>query len=132
MNKHVKCNPCCNCDPSCQWFTRPSTDRGQKFDEGKLDFTLLEPAMLEAYTRIRMYGNQKYAPDSWKEVPGAYKRYLAAALRHLLAELEDKYSYDESGMPHLWHALCNLGFLCYFMKEETSDKTEDKTPNTKK
>lgn len=93
------------------------TEQGQKFDQGKPDYTLLEPLMLEAYTRVREFGNRKYEPDSWKSVPNAYRRYLAAALRHLIAELSDPRGKDEdSGLPHIWHALCNLGFLCYFLE----------------
>ena len=34
-------------------------------------------------------------------------------MRHLLAYIDDPKSIDaESGLPHLWHAACNMAFLC--------------------
>jgi hypothetical protein len=59
-----------------------------------------------------MYGNKKYgSADNWKKVEPV--RYRDAMMRHLLAYIDDPEAVDaESGLPHLWHAACNMAFLC--------------------
>jgi hypothetical protein len=59
-----------------------------------------------------MYGNKKYgSSDNWKNV--SPQRYRDAFFRHWLEYIDDPKSIDaESGLPHLWHAACNLAFLC--------------------
>ena len=86
----------------------PAPDQTAKADEGKLQITLVPTDVIRAIARIRMYGNQKYHdPDNWKTVEPA--RYRDALMRHLLAYIDDPKSKDEeSGLPHLWHAACNM------------------------
>ena len=81
-----------------------------KADAGKLQLTLVPRSI------IRMYGNAKYgSPDNWKQVE--IERYRDAAFRHFLAYLDDPHGVDaESGLPHLWHAACNIAFLCEMEK----------------
>ena len=99
----------------------PAPDQTAKADEGKLQITLVPTDVIRAIARIRMYGNQKYHdPDNWKTVEPA--RYRDALMRHLLAYIDDPKSKDEeSGLPHLWHAACNIAFLCAL--EEVDDET---------
>lgn len=62
---------------------------------------------------VREYGCQKYptgGKDNWKQVDP--ERYRDAAFRHFLQYIRDPKSVDEeSGLPHLWHWLCNGAFL---------------------
>ena len=73
--------------------------------------TLVPREIIRSIAKIRMFGNRKYgSPDNWKEVDK--ERYKNALLRHLLAYLDDPSSVDEeSGLPHLYHASCNMAFL---------------------
>ena len=83
-----------------------------KADGGKLRLTLVPTEAVEAVAAIRMYGVQKYTdPENWKRVEK--ERYKDAALRHFIRYTREPYGMDdESNLPHLWHCLCNLFFLC--------------------
>ena len=83
-----------------------------KQDAGKLQITLVPTQIIRAIAEVRMYGNKKYgSADNWKQVEP--RRYRDAMMRHLLAYIDDPEAVDaESGLPHLWHAACNMAFLC--------------------
>lgn len=86
-------------------------DQTAKADAGKLQLSLVPGNLIRACAVVRMYGNQKYGdPDNWKQVEP--QRYRDAAYRHWLAYIDDHTAVDpESGIPHLWHCICNLAFL---------------------
>lgn len=67
----------------------PPTVRGSiKHDADKPNmemFVSYFPRALLAAARPGMYGAEKYVRDGWGDVPDGERRYLAAALRHLLA-----------------------------------------------
>lgn len=81
-----------------------------KFDEGKIEYHLFPIKSLAKITKVLMYGAKKYSPDNWRKCADN-NRYYDAALRHLLAWKGGELKDPESGMPHLWHAACNLIFL---------------------
>lgn len=89
-----------------------------KADAGKLRLSLVPPELILAVGEIREYGLKKYGdPENWRRVEA--QRYWDAALRHALAAWNDYTAVDpESGMPHIWHMACNLGFLIQLHGEE--------------
>lgn len=89
-----------------------------KADAGKLHLSYVPPAAITAIARIREHGVVKYkSPDNWRNVEP--ERYHEALLRHVLAMWDDPGSVDEeSGLPHLWHVMCNGAFLCEMMEGE--------------
>lgn len=84
---------------------------GQKFDSAKARYDLLPFAALESVVDVLTYGAKKYAPDQWRDVPEARRRYFAAALRHLVAWWGGERLDKESGLHHLAHATCCVMFL---------------------
>lgn len=117
-------NPCAGCpdyeaphgcksDGGCG---KPQTFQDCKADAGKLRLSLVPTAAIKAIAAIRMYGVEKYKdPDNWKQVEA--QRYIDAMYRHLLAFVDEPTGMDgESGLPHLWHLMCNGAFLCGFME----------------
>lgn len=92
-------------------------DYSIKSDAGKYKPTLCHPSLIEAVARVREYGAAKYGNNEcWKRVEE--QRYKDALYRHWLAYLENPDGVDEeSGMPHLWHAACNMDFLVEMQKE---------------
>lgn len=55
-------------------------------------------------------GTKKYGdPDNWRKVEP--QRYRDALYRHWLAYLRGEKCDPESGLPHLWHLVCNAAFL---------------------
>lgn len=81
-----------------------------KADQGKVRPTLVPPSLVLAVAKIREYGCAKYHdPDNWKRVEP--QRYRDALYRHLLAYFAGEENDEESGLPHLHHAACNIAFL---------------------
>lgn len=89
-----------------------------KADAGKIRPTLVHTSLIRAVAEVRGYGARKYGdPDNWRTV--SPERYKDALCRHLLAYLDDSQAVDEeSGLPHLWHAACNIDFLIEFAEKE--------------
>lgn len=89
------------------------SDQMAKKDGGKLQLTLVPMEMVEAAAVVRMYGNEKYpdgGADNWKQVD--VERYRNALFRHLFQYLREPYGIDhESGLPHWYHAVCNVAFI---------------------
>ena len=84
-------------------------DRVKDKDE-KPQMRLILPKAATALVRIREYGLKKYTDaNNWKHV--SKDDWLDALMRHLMKYLDGEKIDDESGMPHLWHAICNLSYL---------------------
>ena len=94
------------------YVDKNAPDQSAKQDAGKLQITLVPTQIIRDIAEVRMYGNKKYgSADNWKQVEPV--RYRDAFMRHLLAYIDDPEGVDaESGLPHLWHAACNIAFLC--------------------
>lgn len=84
---------------------------GDKYDAEKLRWDLLPINTIEGIVGVLTFGARKYAPDGWRSVPEAKRRYFAALLRHLFAWWRGETHDRESGLHHLHHAGCCLIFL---------------------
>lgn len=84
---------------------------GIKYDSQKPEPTLVPPNAIESVIKILTFGAQKYSRDGWKSLDDLHRRYLNACLRHLLEYQKGNPIDDESGMPHLAHAVCSLLFV---------------------
>ena len=64
--------------------TEIKTDKkeGVKYDDDKLDWSLLPIEPTEKIVEVLMFGAKKYAPDNWKYVDNSQTRYYNAAMRH--------------------------------------------------
>mgnify|MGYP001602383448 CR=1 FL=1 len=90
---------------------QPSPSGGRKLDDGKAGWNLIPWSALREVVAVLDYGARKYAPDDWRKVPDARRRYHNAAMRHLVASFEGEDIDPESGLPHLAHAAACLLFL---------------------
>lgn len=89
----------------------------------KVPLAMVPQQALIGTARIFGYGAKKYAPGNWygaNLADGAGERYISAAFRHLVAMQGPDGLYttdtlgqrdDESGLPHLDHAICSLIML---------------------
>lgn len=97
---------------------KPSEATGVKYDNGKLQWTLLPFRAINEVLEVLAFGAKKYAADNWKIVPEARTRYVDAAFRHLSDwHLKEKTD-GETGKSHLAHAICCLLFLLWFEQED--------------
>jgi hypothetical protein len=91
---------------------------GVKFDNEKVDWTLVPFKAMEPVVRVLEHGANKYSADNWKIVKNARHRYLAAAYRHMNAINDGEWVDDKetggSGEPHAAHVICCMLFLLWF------------------
>lgn len=95
---------------------------GSKFDGAKARYDLIPPNALDLVARVLEFGARKYAPENWRKVPDARRRYFAAVQRHLWAWWRGQANDSESGLPHIAHALCCAFFI---LELETEQRDHD-------
>ena len=111
---------CCNCYNT---EMEPEVEKGGiimdqsiKKDKGKPRCDLVPPEWTLAMAEVLTFGVEKgYREESWREVE--VKRYIASTLRHFYAFQLGEDRDPESGLPHLAHALTNIGFLLTLTKK---------------
>jgi hypothetical protein len=87
---------------------REDAPTNMKADVGKVDMAALPLDALAIVARVFEHGNRKYGLDNWlSQDVATLRRYAAAALRHLMARQRGEIL-DESGLPHLAHAVASL------------------------
>lgn len=83
---------------------------GVKYDNAKPRISLIPAVALWEESKVLTFGAQKYESHNWRK--GIYyERLINAALRHLLSFSAGENLDPESGLHHLAHARCCLGFL---------------------
>jgi hypothetical protein len=87
---------------------------GVKYDGSKRRYSLLPWAAVRSVVDVLEYGARKYAPDNWRKVPDARRRYYDATMRHVDAWWAGELLDSESHLPHLAHAACCVIFLLAF------------------
>ena len=95
-----------------------------KFDEGKLDWTLLPMDSLEDVVKVLALGAKKYneqgdGPDTWNWTKGSGLgkwRLLKSLFRHLTSYMRGEIYDPESGVNHLAHVVCNCLFILHYHK----------------
>lgn len=88
---------------------------GARYNGGKADLSLIPLSTLEDEARVWMYGKEKYAAWNWAKGM-AWSVPFACAMRHLAAWQAGQDIDEESGQPHLAHAMCNLRMLTLYSK----------------
>ena len=91
-----------------------------KSDNGKPKPTLCPAKIITAVARIRECRIKKYGDsDSWKDVEP--QRHMDTASGRFVVYIKDPLGVDEdSGLPHLWHLVCNTAFL-YKLEDRSSN-----------
>ena len=83
--------------------------------------------MIEALGKVLTHGSKKYGDRNWENGIN-YSRVYGAIQRHLLDWLKGNYvdgGSDGSGLPHLYHALCELAFLVTYDDRKMWSKFDD-------
>lgn len=103
---------------------------GNKNDGEKPNISLIPKDAIWGMANAFTYGARKYGQHNFRNGI-AYTRLASACLRHLTAYLEGENVDEESGNPHLDHALASLAMLKFMdvNKPDYDDrwKPEDKS-----
>jgi hypothetical protein len=86
---------------------------GIKHDESKRRMDLVPTSLVSSVARILEFGARKYGDNNWRKGL-KWSRVYAALQRHLADFWEGNDLDSESGLPHLYHAACNIAFLIEF------------------
>ena len=97
-------------DVAMKEVVTPMAKEGVKFDSGKRRVDLVPTEAINALADILTAGAAKYGEHNWRHGMD-WSRVYGAAQRHLIAFWGGDDIDEESGMPHLWHALTNIAFL---------------------
>jgi len=100
---------------------------GERFNEGKLKWSLVSWRALEPMVQVLMFGAKKYAPNNWKKGV-LYTETCESLQRHMNAFLEGEDNDKESKIAHVGHILCNAMFLSYMFlfRKDMDDRYIDK------
>lgn len=77
----------------------------------KPDLTLVPASAIIALAVALKNGAEKYGAYNWRARPVETRTYLAATLRHTMAYLDGEELAEDSGIPHLWHAMASLAVI---------------------
>ena len=112
-------------------ISRPNaTSSAIRYDQDKLDWSLVPMQHLEGMVRVLMFGTKKYAPHNWRKgFPPS--RITNSLQRHLNAFNAGEDIDPESGLPHTAHILCNALFLASNQAEhpEMDDRYKPESTN---
>ena len=107
---------------------------GDRFNTGKLKWSLVSWRALAPMVRVLMFGAEKYDDHNWKKGL-KFTEVTESLQRHLNAFIEGEDDDPESKLSHVGHILCNAMFLSYMslFKKDMDDRYIDKNfKNAKK
>lgn len=106
-------------------------DSATKHDDGKPQLHRylhdLPLDVMNQWLEVLDFGAVKYDRNNWKKGM-QYSRLYDAALRHMSAFWEGEEMDPETKLPHLAHAMCNIGFLMWYRiwRKEFSNAEDDR------
>lgn len=104
----------------------PKMGGGMRFNSGKAELSQVPTSLKYAVAKCLMYGSQKYARANWRK--GMSWMTVSDCLdRHMSSWLDGEVVDEESGLPHLYHAACNIAFLIEYA--ETCPELDDRYKN---
>lgn len=95
-------------------------DRGAKFDQGKIDWSVLPLEVIEPLVQVFMAGELKYGfMNCMKHFENGERRFFAAAMRHKVACQHDPLARDEeTGCYHGYQDAWNMIMRTYHAAKE--------------
>lgn len=103
---------------------QPVKSAGVKYDEDKLEPSLLPKGVLNSVLKVLGFGAKKYAKDNWMKVPNHKERYYNAMQRHITQWWEGEKYDSETGENHLAHAICCAMFLLWFDNQDNKGEVK--------
>lgn len=87
-------------------------EKAMRFNEGKLEWSLVDYEAISPLVETLTFGAKKYARDNWKK--GLDKeKILDSMMRHMVAIMDGEEYDAESGVLHTGHIMANCMFYNY-------------------
>ena len=96
---------------------------GLRYNNGKAELHQVPSSLTMAVAKTLMYGAQKYEKGNFRKGMSWVSVYDCLQ-RHMLKWLDGEAVDEESGLPHLYHAACNISFLIEYA--ETCPELDDR------
>lgn len=93
-----------------------NNDKALRFNEGKLDWTLIDFDSIVPMVEAMTFGLRKYERNNWKKQCDDISQHLQSAMRHLIAIIQGEEFDKESGVLHSGHIMCNMMMYNYHKK----------------
>ena len=94
---------------------------GLKDSDGKCEFDRLSWQAMGLANEVHKYGDTKYEKGNWRKGIHSSKL-INASLRHLFKFLDGEIKDQESGLPHVAHALVNCEMVLHYYINELGYK----------
>jgi hypothetical protein len=95
-----------------------------RFNEGKLEWSLMNADAMGPMIQVLMYGCKKYERDNWKKACPKRLSLMDSLQRHALKIIAGESIDPESGLPHIGHLMCNAMFYSYW-EQKTNGQFEN-------
>jgi hypothetical protein len=95
----------------------PDEMQALRYNQGKVEWSLVDFKSLEPMVRVLEHGCQKYARNNWRKGMPA-TQIIESMLRHTFKLLEGELVDPESGIEHIGHIQCNAMFLSHVLSEK--------------
>lgn len=93
-----------------------------RFNEGKVQWSLLDFKAFETVVRVLEFGKNKYGAENWK-LSFDRNALLESAQRHLVELFSGNELDSETGLPHAAHVISNMMFyIHHFNKTKNKNK----------
>lgn len=99
--------------------TMNTQEKALRYNEGKLDWTLVDWESIEPLVKVMTYGWKKYTTpesdgrDNWKKPCDDPMQHIQSAFRHLIAISKGENIDPESGELHSGHVIANMMMYNY-------------------
>ena len=105
---------------------RDNFKQALRYNEGKLQWSMIDYKSLEGMVRVLEMGARKYSKDNWK-LGMPVTQVCESLMRHLFAYMSGEDKDPESGENHMAHVLVNAMFIEFIMRErpEFDDRKKD-------
>lgn len=90
---------------------------GDRYNQGKLRWSMLDFEALEDVVRVLEFGASKYERGNWR-LGLKHTEIIDSLMRHLHEIMIGNDTDNETGLPHIAHIMCNAMFLSYMMKHK--------------
>lgn len=118
MIKHNPNNPVIPDSPAIGDINSTKKGSGARYNADKVQWGLLPMEALEGCIRVFEFGAKKYSIGNW-EKGMSWRAVYESLQRHLAAWQKGEELDDDSGLPHIDHAMCNLIMLTQYRKTYT-------------